>query len=137
VANSVAKLLSILALIGSPSAFAISLPVDGVYGSGDGCKLLREHGLPALIEAGGTEALTTDEVAGIILTPNEIVGPDWTCRPLTVDGPTAALNCVTEGATWMPMPTATVRLGHDRPGHELLLFYFDDEPLMEMKKCDS
>jgi hypothetical protein len=54
-ANFVANLLvSMVALIGSASAFATSLPVDGVYGSGDGCKLLREHGLSALIEAGGT-----------------------------------------------------------------------------------
>lgn len=130
-ANFVVNLLvSMVALIGSASAFATSLPVDGVYGSGDGCKLLREHGLSALIEAGGTETLTTDQAAGIILTPNEVIGPDWTCQPLTVDGPNAALNCVTEGATWMPMPIATVR-----PSHELLLFYFDEEPLMEMKKC--
>jgi hypothetical protein len=130
VASFVANLLvSIVVLIGSVSAFATSLPIDGVYGSGEGCKLLREHGLSALVEAGGTETLSTDETAGIILTPNEVIGPDWTCQPLTVDGPNAALNCETEGATWMPMPIATVR-----PSHESLLFYFDDE-LMQMKKC--
>jgi hypothetical protein len=130
VVNFIANfLVSLVALISSASAFAPSLPVDGVYGSGDGCKLLREHGLSGLITAGGTETLTTDGAAGIILTPSQVIGPDWTCQPLTVDGPNAALNCVTEGATWMPMPIATVR-----PSQESLLFYFDDE-LMQMKKC--
>ena len=123
------KMLVSMVLLGSAEAHAISLSVDGVYGSADGCKLFSEHGVSTLIKAGGTETLTARD-GGIILTPYAVIGPDWICEPSTVDGPHAALNCVSDGATWMPMPIATVQADH-----ELLLFTFDDEPVMKLKKC--
>lgn len=119
-------------LLSAGSAYAVSLPVDRVYGSGDGCELFSRHGVSALVRAGGTENFSTGGNGAIVVTPNEVIGPDWTCRPSTVDGANAALDCVTEGATWMPMPIATAR-----PDQEFLLFTFDDEPTLKLKKCKS
>jgi hypothetical protein len=119
-------------LLSAGAAHALSLPVDGVYGTSDGCKLLSKHGVSALVQAGGTENLGTGDIEAIIVTPNEVIGPDWTCHPSTVDGANAALDCVTEGATWVPMPIATAR-----PDRELLLFTFDDEPMLKLRKCES
>jgi hypothetical protein len=124
-------LLFAAVLLSGTKAHSVSLPVDGVYGGGDGCELLSEHGIAGLVQAGGTDYLSHDDIGGFIVTAHDVIGPDWTCRPLTVDGPNTALECVTDGATWMPMPIANVQANND-----VLLFTFDDEPTIRLTKCN-
>lgn len=119
-------------LLGSLPAQALTLPVEGPFGAGEGCAIHSHFGMAAIVEAGGTEEFVEDENSGeaLIATPDYVVGPDWVCEPGTVDGDYAALLCVTDGATWVPMPVAGFK-HHE----ESVFFIMDDEAPVALSKC--
>jgi len=120
------------ALLPAQAAQAISLPVEGVYGAGGGCKLVASHGFEAIVAAGGTESFSNEPETddAIVASPAYVAGPDWICEPGTVDGENAALLCVTEGATWVPMPIATFD-----PANGSIQFIMEDDAPVTLKRC--
>jgi hypothetical protein len=121
-------------LIGlAETAQAISLPVDGTYGAGAGCEIAAVHGVAALVEDGGTEDFEESRTKGgddIVVTRSYAVGPDYVCRPGTVDGEYVALLCESWGATWVPMPVARFELSG-----ESLRFTMPDEATLTLERC--
>lgn len=114
-------------------ARAAGLPVDGTYGIGAGCEIVAVHGLTAAIDAGGTEDFEESLTKGgddIVVTPAYAVGPDYVCRPSTVDGEYVALICESWGATWVPLPVARFQLAS-----EALRFTMPDEPTLTLERC--
>jgi hypothetical protein len=111
---------------------ALTLPVDGIYGVGEGCAIQSRHGMDAIVAAGGTEEFVEndDDSEAIIATPSHVVGSDWVCEAGTVDGDYAALLCVTEGATWVPMPVAAFK-----PHESSMYFIMDDEAPVALELC--
>jgi hypothetical protein len=115
------------------AAQAISLPVDGIYGAGGGCEIVAVHGIDAVIAAGGTESFPESRTKGgedVIVTPSYATGSDWVCKPGTVDGEYVALECVSWGATWLPMPVA-----HFEVSGETLRFTMPDEATLTLDRC--
>ena len=114
-------------------AYALTLPVEEFFGAGEGCAIQSRHGMDAIVAAGGTEDFVenfeSDEA--IIATPRYVVGSDWVCEPGTVDGDYAALLCVTDGATWVPMPIAAFK-----PHEGSMYFIMDDEAPVALERCD-
>jgi len=131
VAGGLAAWVAALGL--ATAAQAISLPVDGTYGAGAGCEIVAVHGVEGAVAAGGTESLPESSTKGgdaIIITPAYAVGPDWVCRPGTIDGEYAALLCESWGATWVPMPVA-----HFELSGETLRFTMPDEETVSLERC--
>jgi hypothetical protein len=115
------------------TAQAISLPVDGIYGTGGGCEIAAVHGVEAVVEAGGTETFPESGAKGgedIIVTSSYAAGSDWVCKPGTVDGEYVALECESWGATWVPMPVARFELSE-----ETLRFTMPDEATLILDRC--
>lgn len=115
------------------TALAGNLPIDGRYGTVDGCGLLSKHDMAEIAAIGGTEEFpSVADIDGdvIVASPHYVVGPDWVCEPGTIDGEYAALICVSFGATWVPMPIARFRAGRGT-----LRFEMDDEPTVILNRC--
>lgn len=131
---AIVRLLGFLCLLLlAQAAQALTLPVDGVYGAGEGCAIQSRHGIDTIVAAGGTEEFVENDDAdeAILATPNYVVGSDWVCEPGTIDGDYAALLCVTDGATWVPMPIAGFK-----PHEGTMYFIMDDEAPVALERCD-
>ena len=124
----IAIALVLLCFLGAP-ALGLGLPVASIYGSGDGCRLYGQEGMDAIAAAGGTEEFDTDDEEDVILTPTRMAGGDWVCRASTVDGEAAALLCVTDGATWTPLPVVHFTINGDDISFEM------DEERYRLRKC--
>lgn len=128
------RLVFLFLLSVAQPAQALTLPVDGSFGAGEGCAIQSRYGMAAIVEAGGTEEFIENDDSGdaLIATSKYVVGPDWVCEPGTVDGDYAALLCETDGATWVPMPVAGFK------HHEGSIFFImDDEAPVALSKCDG
>jgi hypothetical protein len=115
------------------SAQAINLPVDGTFGAGAGCRIVAAHGIANVVAAGGTEDFPESRKTDgedLIVTPAHAAGPDWVCEPATVDGEYVALQCVSWGATWVPMPVA-----HFKVSGDTLLLTMPDEATASLHRC--
>jgi hypothetical protein len=112
-----------------------ALPVDGQFGTETGCEILAEFEIPAIVEAGGTEEIFGSHQGvdnPIVVTEEYLAGPDWVCEPGAVDGQYVALDCVSWGATWIPMPIARFEKKDDG-----LILTMDDEPPVSLEFCSQ
>jgi hypothetical protein len=76
---------------------ATKLPISGAYGSANACALYAAGGGNAVFSAGASigqhAAVDADEPEYMVVSPTEVVGHEWACEPVSIDGSTVTMQC--------------------------------------------